>query len=90
MAGGSTESQQLYSSHLLVHGVHAKGSCYVRIDTTPEVILANIQGYIQRGEAAQPEHNFSAGHGQRLSGTNIEWHTFPAPGINLQPQSGKN
>src|SRR5215471_2049044 len=85
--------EQLYrfADHLLllVHHRQTKGSRDFGADAESEIVLRGSAGGKDSRRPAQTDHNLRGGHGQRLAGSNVKRHTLPAPGIDVQLQSGE-
>src|SRR6267378_582369 len=77
--------------HLLARRQHHNphSDCGFRTEPEPKMVLCQSTGRYQRGRFAEPANNFGARHGQTLPSSNVERNSFPAPGIDLQPQGGK-
>src|SRR5256884_1105808 len=69
--------------------VRADGDRDVGTDPKAAVVRLEIEAVIHRGRLAESDDDLRARHGQALSGADVEGHTLPAPGIDLQSQGGE-
>src|SRR2546425_8771361 len=69
--------------------VRADGDRDVGADPKAAIVRLEIEAVIHRGRLAESDDDFGARHGQALSGADVEGHTLPAPGIDLQSQGSE-
>src|SRR6266850_7396717 len=74
---------------LRVHYRQTESTGNLGADAESEIVLRGSAGGKDSRWPAQAHHNLRAGHGQRLAGPNVKWHTLPAPGVDVQLQSGE-
>src|SRR2546428_4738715 len=68
---------------------HSHGNCDLGTEAEAKMVLCQNTVRNQCRRFAKLADNFGAGYGQTFAGPNVERNSFPAPGINLQFQSGE-
>ena len=82
-AGDKLNVGTLSSFHKGCDGDH-HGHGDLRTEAEAQVVLRGIGIDVGGGKPAQAGNDLEAGHGQILAGTDIEGHSLPAPGVQLE------
>src|SRR5262245_47118377 len=81
----------LFANHLFlfIHHRQAKSSRDVGTDPESKIVGSTTARWKNFGWFAQTNDDLGACYGQRLSGSDVERDALPAPGIDVQMQSGE-